>query len=228
MPAPVQSHVFRALQATAAHLTRGLAVTVEGLSSYPAVGPVVVAAQHYHHLYDGCLLLRFAPRPLHLVVALDWAAGRWYCPALQAACRLAGWPVVLRPTVSGATFRNVAMKRTQNRRGLADALALLAAGGDLGVFPEGYPLVDPNPTPKSEERPHLPLQPGFARLAMAAAGQLGRPVPVVPVTFSYTSDLHRVAVRYHTPLEAQPDGSPAALVRALTPYLDTTSGQQGA
>jgi len=43
----------------------------EGLEHLPE-GPVVIAARHYHNLYDGVALVRCIPRPVHILVALDW------------------------------------------------------------------------------------------------------------------------------------------------------------
>ena len=215
---------YAALRLAGAWLTRRLAITTEGREYYPLDGPVVVAAQHYHHLYDGALLLRLAPRPLHVLAGLDWVIGRWYAPLLFAACRAAGWPVVLRPPRRGQSGGpTMGDRRAQNRRGKAHALSLLAAGHDLLVFPEGYPLIDPHGTPKHAERPHLPAQPGFARLALAASERLGRPVPVVPVTFRYSDNLRAVTVRYHPPLTASPGVSPLLLLRPVATCFQGTS-----
>ncbi|MBX5458501.1 MAG: carotenoid biosynthesis protein, partial [Thermogemmatispora sp.] len=76
---------------------RHLRIVVEGGEHLPASGPVIVAARHYHHLYDGCLLLRAIPRPVHILVALDWAGTRWQRRLMELLCALAGWPVILRP-----------------------------------------------------------------------------------------------------------------------------------
>ena len=44
---------------------------------------------------------RRVPRPLHILVALDWVQNRAGRRAMERACRAAGWPVVLRPTGAG-------------------------------------------------------------------------------------------------------------------------------
>ena len=59
-----------------ATVARRLDVEVEGLQHLPREGPLLIACRHVHHLYDGCLLLTAVPRPVHLLVALDWAADR--------------------------------------------------------------------------------------------------------------------------------------------------------
>jgi len=51
---------------------RRLQLTVEGLEHVPTSGPALIAARHYHHLYDGCALIATLPRPVHILVALDW------------------------------------------------------------------------------------------------------------------------------------------------------------
>ena len=37
-------------------------LTVEGLEHVPGSGPVLIAARHFHHLYDGCVLMKAVPR----------------------------------------------------------------------------------------------------------------------------------------------------------------------
>ena len=39
----------------------------------PTDGPVLLVARHYHHLFDGVVLLASMPRPIHILVTLDWA-----------------------------------------------------------------------------------------------------------------------------------------------------------
>src|SRR5579875_52933 len=75
---------------------RRLDLHVEGLEHLPHKGPLLIASRHYHHLYDGCILLAVAPRPLHLLVALDWVTTRRDRGLMEWACRTARWPVVLR------------------------------------------------------------------------------------------------------------------------------------
>ena len=42
---------------------RRLELTVQGLEHVPPAGPALIAARHFHHLYDGCALLAAIPRP---------------------------------------------------------------------------------------------------------------------------------------------------------------------
>ncbi len=75
---------------------RVMTVRVEGLEHVPRDEPVLFAARHFHHLYDGALLLVVVPRPVHIIVALDWVRGCLLRLAMEFICRLARWPVVLR------------------------------------------------------------------------------------------------------------------------------------
>ena len=49
-----------------------LQLEVKGLSRIPKHGPVLLVARHYHHLFDGVALLLSIPRPIHILVTLDW------------------------------------------------------------------------------------------------------------------------------------------------------------
>ena len=75
---------------------RKVKLVVEGLENVPQTGPVLIAARHYHHLYDGCILMRAIPRPLHIFVALDWVRKRWVRNFMELACYMVDWPIVLR------------------------------------------------------------------------------------------------------------------------------------
>lgn len=41
-------------------------ITAVGLEPIPENGPVLLIARHYHHLFDGVVLLLSIPRPLHI------------------------------------------------------------------------------------------------------------------------------------------------------------------
>jgi putative membrane protein len=166
---------------------RRLRIIVEGGEHLPARGPVIVAARHYHHLYDGCLLLRVIPRPVHILVALDWAHSHWQRWLMELLCALAGWPVILRPErlrfeETGAPISAYRMGEVAPylRRALRQAQALLCRGDLLVVFPEGYPVVDPQPSPRSPQQALLPFRPGLARLVELAERTSGTSIPVIP------------------------------------------------
>ncbi|HEX2260577.1 MAG TPA: hypothetical protein VHJ56_03030, partial [Candidatus Binatia bacterium] len=52
-------------------------ITAVGLEHIPADGPVLLIARHYHHLFDGVVLLLSVPRPIHILVTLDWVKNNY-------------------------------------------------------------------------------------------------------------------------------------------------------
>jgi putative membrane protein len=177
---------------------RNLDLDVEGLEHVPDTGPVILAARHVHHLYDGCALLATIPRPLHIVVALDWVANRPGRLTMDRLCAGARWPVVLRQEGPKATSTAGAARAW--RTAIRDALGLLAEGRVVLVFPEGYPNIDPGYTPKLGDNAFLPFQPGVARLASMASTDRD-PVPVIPVGFHYQRGPRwKVTMRFGSPV----------------------------
>ncbi len=75
---------------------RKVKLVVEGLENVPRNGPVLIVARHFHHLYDGCVLMRVVPRRIHIFVALDWVRNRWLRSFMELACTMVDWPIVLR------------------------------------------------------------------------------------------------------------------------------------
>ena len=72
----IADHVIRGACRLAA---RRIDLRVEGLEHLPATGPAIIAARHFHHFYDGCALVAVVPRPMKILVTLDWvgnAAGQ--------------------------------------------------------------------------------------------------------------------------------------------------------
>lgn len=190
---------WRSLRAASrAIVRRGLDLRVEGAELVPRHGPAIIAARHFHHLYDGCAILAVTPRPVHILVALDWVPSRLGRIAMEGACNAASWPVVLRPGGPAAVDAHQAARAF---RQAADAsLALLSAGRLLLVFPEGYPTIDPGYTPKTDEAMFLPFEPGVVRLATLAAKR-GLSVPIVPVGFAYRrGDRWQATLRFGEPL----------------------------
>ncbi len=205
--------------------TQTTAVRVEGLEHVPRDGPVLLVARHYHHLLDGAVLVNAVPRPVHVLVALDWTASprarRW----MERACRWAQWPVILRERelAAGASSPSAFARADALpylRRGLRDAAHLLAEGRVVAVFPEGYPAVDPSPrpAPPRDLDGFLPFARGFSAVARFAARE-GADVVAVPVGFRYAREGKRwsVIARFGEPL---PNGADAAqaerAVRALS------------
>jgi 1-acyl-sn-glycerol-3-phosphate acyltransferase len=163
-------------------LRRKVDLTVEGLDLVPASGPVLLAARHYHHLHDGAALMATIPRPMRILVGLDWIENTAAKRAMDRACAAAGWPVVMRRRPDAAGFS------AEEARTLVAALEasveVLRKGEVLLVFPEGYPTIDPTWTPKTRDDELLPFHPGVVRIALRAA-QAGIVAPIVPVGLEY-------------------------------------------
>jgi 1-acyl-sn-glycerol-3-phosphate acyltransferase len=167
--------------------TQTSSVRVEGLDAIPATGPVMLVARHFHHLLDGALLVRYVPRPVHIVVGLDWAADAKQRAWMERACNAAQYPVVLRAATlgqRGGYARNELARYT--RSGTRAAVTLLGAGRVVVVFPEGYPNVDPAFAQKHDDDAFLPFAPGYLRMIAWAQRASGVRVAVVPVGFHYT------------------------------------------
>ena len=190
---------WRSLRAASKGLIRQrLDVRVEGAGNLPPHGPVVIAARHFHHLYDGAVMMSIVPRPLRILVGLDWVRNRAGKRVMGRLCKAAAWPVVMRRGVAVPLAQGEALQAL--RGAIGESLAVLKAGDVLLVFPEGYPNIDPGYTPKEDETVYLPFQPGFVRVVSIATAQ-GMRVPVVPAGFSYTRGKRwEVAVRFGEPV----------------------------
>ena len=128
-------------------------MAVTGLEHIPTDGPVLLVARHYHHFFDGVVLLVSIPRPIHILVTLDWAKNSYARRLVTLATTMVRWPVVLRSDAPracvnrdrawrGKVFIAAAIRRSQ-RSALSGSVALLTQGRVLVVFPEGYPNIDP-------------------------------------------------------------------------------------
>lgn len=175
-------------------------VSLLGLEHLPQSGPVLLVARHYHHAIDGAVLLAQLPRPVHIVVALDWVRSAAERRRMERACRWAGWPVILRP----ARARESAAYHPSEtgayvRRGLRDAAELLRAERVVAVFPEGYPAVDATgraPAPGSRDAGGLlPFGEGFRVIARCAERAGSAAIPIVPFGLHYESSHERWHVR---------------------------------
>jgi putative membrane protein len=178
-----------------------LAVEPFGLGNVPRHGPVILAARHYHHLFDGLALLLTVPRPTHFLVTLDWAPNRLTRSAMNALVRLARWPVVARAAPHRQSpFTATGMRRLQ-RDALRQAVRLLIEQRALAIFPEGYPNIDPHYTPKTDAEELLPFKGGFAALAAAAERRSRAKVAIVPVGLHYSlTNRWQVRLRFGTPV----------------------------
>jgi 1-acyl-sn-glycerol-3-phosphate acyltransferase len=190
---------WRSLRAASTRLVRKrLDLRVENVQNLPPNGPVIIAARHFHHLYDGAVMMSIVPRPLRILVGLDWVRNPVGKVMMERLCRAASWPVVMG---RGDTLPGHDRETSRAlRQAISDSLMTLRNGHALLVFPEGYPNIDPGYTPKADESVFLPFQPGFVRLATIAASQ-NLQVPVVLVGLSYIrNEPWQVVVRFGEPI----------------------------
>jgi 1-acyl-sn-glycerol-3-phosphate acyltransferase len=203
-------------------IRRSVDLTVEGEHHLPATGPVLLAARHYHHLHDGAALMATVPRPLRVLVGLDWieqAPTRW---AMDRACVAAGWPVVLR-TKDGKIASGSGEIRAL-LAALEQSVEILRRGEILLVFPEGYPTIDPTWTPKTRDDEILPFQPGVVRIA-ARAARAGVPTPIVPVGLEYQAGSRwKLTLRFGAPLQVADRGDEIAVLQRLEAEVRRLSG----
>jgi putative membrane protein len=182
-------------------------VRVEGLENVPPGGPVLIAAHHFHHLLDGAVLVQRLPRPVHIVVALDWTANARQRRWMERACAWARWPVILRPATTGSRGGYDAGEvRRYLRSGLRAAAELLREGRVVVVFPEGYPVVDPtasDATPRTRDAGgFLPFASGFRTIVDLALRSGAEDVAIVPLGFRYDLRGKKLAItaRFGNPL----------------------------
>lgn len=200
-------------------LDRHATVMVEGRDHVPASGPVLIAARHYHHLYDGCVAVDALDRPVHIVVGLDWIRNPLLRVAMTRLCRIARWPVVFRPDFPGApnaSRRHVVDRRAVLRQSARDTVDLLREGRVVVVFPEGYPNIDPSFTPKQRDE-FLPFHEGFVRYARLAERAGAGEVPIVPLGFHYEQPepdgKWRIVARYGAPVRLTEGPDPDLVAR---------------
>lgn len=177
---PLTAHIGRTVIKTYCRrqLARSVELSVEGRANVPATGPALLVARHVHHLLDGCILMTRLERPLHALVAVDWATPGPKRRLLDLATGLVRWPTILRddaphPGASGERRRRLSAAARE-------CVALLRENRLLLMFPEGYPAIDPHPTPKTSLDDFLPFRQGFVWIAERAGD-----VPIIPVGFWY-------------------------------------------
>jgi uncharacterized membrane protein/1-acyl-sn-glycerol-3-phosphate acyltransferase len=201
-------------------------VRVEGLENLPEHGPVLIIARHYHHLLDGCVLYTRPPRPVHLLVASDWAEPGWMQSLLETGCRMALWPLVVRPGASG-TKRMSRTERTRAlRAGFRDAIRLLQEDRVLVVFPEGYPDIDPHGSRKKTTGEMSELHSGFVSIVRAAERRTESAIPIVPIGFAYareSSGKWNIDMRIGTPRFLSDFADEKSLVEALSARIRALS-----
>ena len=159
--------IYQAMHVIARILTGNRLTTVaQGLENLPATGPAIIAARHYHHLFDGLAFFAAVERRFHFVVTLDWAQSRRSKFLMSMLNRLARWPMVLREDalLSGTTQRRTLFKPSDLPRyqlaALRQSVKLLGEKRLLIIFPEGYPNIDPIYTPRAAPMSFYRLSPG--------------------------------------------------------------------
>jgi putative membrane protein len=188
-------------------------LTVDGLENVPSTGPVIIAARHFHHLFDGCVLLATVPRPLSILVALDWVKQPVGKRVMTALCHAAEWPIVERRSRSESGGNRVVARGL--REATKESLQALSSGRVLVVFPEGYPNIDPGFTPKPDQASFLPFEPGVVRLAAIAVSR-GLSVPIVPAGFAYQpGDRWKVRLAFGEPVRVNGRADEAAALRHI-------------
>jgi putative membrane protein len=201
---------------------------VEGRELLPPAGPVIVAARHFHHVFDGCVLISAVPRPLHFVVAVDWLTRPVRRTATEHWLAAAHWPRIVRADGLVSTTRDVdpAVQVRYLRGAVAEGLRVLAAGHVLVFFPEGHPTVDPGETPKKgDDAAFLAFQPGFSRLAEIATRRLGVPVPIVPAGLEFRRGRRwRIVLRFGEPIAPGCADDREATVRSIEDAVRRLSG----
>lgn len=165
---------------------------VEGAERLPRTGATVIAARHYHFLFDALALLRHAPSRAHFWVALDWTNSRWQRAGMELLCRIARWPVALRVDdytldqfKTGASAYTLEDAQPMLRAATRLAVKLLRAGETLVLFPEAYTTIDIFPTPKTGGPDFLPFRAGFVKLAQLAERDGVTEAHIVPAGFAY-------------------------------------------
>jgi putative membrane protein len=213
---------------------RRIELRVEGLEHLPATGPAMLAARHFHHFHDGSALIAVAPRPLRILVTLDWLENAVGLRLMRGACEMAHWPIVVRSDAQvrrgGAAQAGMdAASRRQLLAATRECVRLLRGGQLLLAFPEGYPNIDPGFTPKDDYGAFLPFESGFLRfVALAEQDGITR-VPIVPVGLEYQrNDRWRVTVRFGYPVMRSPDVDSRSQVTAIEAQVRRLSGLERA
>ena len=205
-----------------------------GIEHLPQQGPVFIVARHFHHLYDGCLLLQATPRRLHILVALDWIQRPLLRRLMEGLCRAVAWPVVLRGERLNATHageRRSAYDRSEVnsyvRRASTLAIQLLRQGEILVVFPEAYPVIDPLASPREDATALLPFRSGFARLLELAEKDGQTHVAVVPAGFHYARrERWQATLRFGPALFRQDFATTGQLTQAVEQRVRELSSPQ--
>ncbi len=141
-------------------------IEIVGLEHVPSDRPLVFVANHVNSLVDPTLLFAFMPTLPRFLATSEL----WQIPILKPFLRWAAAIPIYRRHVEG-------FSRDKNMHTFARCHEVLAAGGAIGILPEGT----------SHNQPALvPLRTGVSRIvlqAMTRFGDLG--IRIVPVGFTF-------------------------------------------
>ncbi|MEV6804887.1 lysophospholipid acyltransferase family protein [Streptomyces sp. NPDC051132] len=142
---------------------------VLGAWKVPATGPVILAVNHSHNI-DGPMVMGVSPRPTHFLIKKEAFVGP------------------LDPFLTGIGQLKVD-RTTADRGAITQALGVLAAGGVLGIFPEGT----------RGEGDFAALRAGLAYFAVRGGA------PIVPVAVLGSSDRPGRLTKALPPLRSRVD-----------------------
>jgi 1-acyl-sn-glycerol-3-phosphate acyltransferase len=154
-------------------------MAVTGLEHIPTDGPVLLVARHYHHFFDGVVLLVSIPRPIHILVTLDWAKNSYARRLVTLATTMVRWPVVLRSDAPRACVNRIAHGGGRSSQpppsdALNVARSVILSRFSLRVASSlCFPKVIPILTPPKTRAEFLPFKAGFASIAAAAEKRSG-------------------------------------------------------
>ena len=180
-------------------------IEIKGLELVPPSGPLVFAANHVNSLVDGALLLAFMPSPPRLLGTSEL----WKIPILKPFRAWAAAIPVYRRQVEG-------FDPEKNQDTFARCHEVLAAGGYIGILPEGT----------SHNEPALVrIKTGVSRIVLEAEarfGDLGTRIVPVGFTFEDRTEFRSPAlVQVGEPIDPAPEiglygDRPRLAVRTLT------------
>jgi 1-acyl-sn-glycerol-3-phosphate acyltransferase len=183
-------------------------IQIENAAVLPSSGPVLLAANHPNSLLDPILIGTAAGRPVSFLAKAPLFRIPVYGDLLRAAGMLPAFRASDDPTQVG-----------RNTESLSAAARALAAGGAVGIFPEG----------KSHDRLRVePVKSGAARIAVQAFQEGAQKLVVLPVGLNYEEKRRfrsALLVRFGEPISmaewmAQfPDDERTAM-RRLTQEID--------
>jgi len=107
------------------------------------------------------------------------------------------------------------------------AVRLLRSGSTLVIFPEGYPNIDPHPTPKTDLEAFLPFRPGFVKMVEMAEKDRQTQVAVIPAGLSYRQEAGNrwhITVRYGPALHLSDFANSEQLLLAVEERVHVLSG----